>query len=918
MRRLAPVRCLAPLASFVVLSCAAEPPPPPPPPAVVPILPPAVVLPSQTRPPPREDGRLPALAAPLHYELSLEVDPNQPRFSGKVRILVQVPAVTSYVVLHGRGLNVRSAAAQVGAGFTEGVPASAAARVSHGGHAPDEIVLTFDRPLATGQAVLNLSFDAAFDDSLAGLYRVKEDGRWYAYTQFEATDARRAFPCFDEPGFKVPFNVSVVAPAGLMAISNMPEQHQESVSGGIRFDFATSPPLPTYLVAVAVGDFEVRAGQTSPLPIRLVTTKGKAHLGGLALEDTAALVGELSRYFHVGYPYPKLDIVAVPNFAAGAMENAGLITFRDELLLLDEKHASQRARMSSAEVIAHELAHQWFGDLVTTAWWNDLWLNEGFASWAQDKVIERWKPSFRTHAERLLGLADVMTTDSLASARAVRQPVRSTGEANEAFDGLTYVKGAAILGMIEHSMGGLAFQRGIESYMRTNAWKAATADDLLHALDQASGKNISLIAASFLDRPGVPVVTVAADCKSRPASLIVTQSSWHLLGATTSANAPAPWIIPLDIRTDSGGSSELLTQPSATAPVAKCPTWISPNDGGFNYYRYALDEKRWTALAKTLPTMDVENRLGFVTNLWAGVRSGGLSPDVLLRLLPSFDTEQDRVVVDAEIAALSGVSHALVTDAARPAFAKYVLARLAPHQHPAAGSAHKGEVQTPTDEALERRALFAALGNLADEPATLDEASRLTSSWLADPSTVDPDLARAAVVLGSRKAGPERIAALRAAMKGAKNPYDRKTAMLALGGFGDPGALDKGLDVVLSDDVPTQDVRTVLADAASHPTTHRRTLEWVTQHWDALRSKLPGFLAGRIFGISAEACTKEEVERMSSFFGPKAAEMDGARRPLEEALEAASFCQTLHDKDAATVDQFFQVKSTPPTAPRKQ
>ncbi len=895
-----PLRSFASFASGPVLLVAAGSGCAPDAPPLAPIAPPvALAHPPESPPPaPRDDGRLPPLAEPLRYALSLDIDPNKPRFAGSVRILVRVPASTSYIVLSGRGLAVHDADAQVA---LERVHASVTARNAAGGHDPEELVLTFDRPLPVGEAVLELAYDAPFEPSLAGLYRVEDGGRWYAFSQFEATDARRAFPCFDEPGFKVPFDVSITTPTGLLAVSNMPETGRAASGDRTRFDFQTSPPLPSYLVAFAVGDFDVREGQATPFPIRLVTTKGKAGGGATALDDTAKLSAELAGYFHIAYPYPKLDIVAVPNFAAGAMENAGLITFREEALLLDA-HPPRDARIGVATTIAHELAHQWFGDLVTMRWWDDLWLNEGFATWAEVKIVQRWKPEFQEAESANAALGSLMAVDSLHSARAVRQPVKTSAEADEAFDRLTYEKGAAVLRMVESALGSEAFQHGVEAYLRDHAWKNATADDLLRALGEAGKTDVAALAGSFLDRPGVPVVTFDVDCKSTPAKLALSQDAWLPLGETH-AESPRPWRVPVEVTTPYGTWKTLLDGHSGSLAVGKCPEWVDPSAGGLGYYRYALGEKGWTALAGALPKLDIAARLGFVANAWAGVKSGTLAPATLLLLLPALDGDPSRVVVEAEIEVLHGLSHALVSDAARPAFARYVAARLARQDARFAINT----LAPPPDAALLRRDLFAAEGELAEDPKTLAEADKLATAWLADAASVDGDLARVALPLASRHAGPARIDALREALKNGKTPNDRKTALLAFGGFSDPATLDRALDVTLTGEVFSQDVLDVLEEATAHRATRLAAFDWLTRHWDAVRAKLPSFFAGYAFGLAKLACGKDEEVKVAAFFGPRADGVEGAKRPWDEAREAVARCSALREYGAAKVERFFQV-----------
>ena len=368
-------------------------------------------------------------------------------------------------------------------------------------------MLSFDRVIPVGPADLEIDYEGAFATGLRGLYRVEEGGRWYAFTQFEPTDARRAFPCFDEPGIKTPFTVTVTAPADRSrspTCASRPPPRSRGGNGRVKFEFEASPPLPTYLVAIAVGAFDLREALAGTLAIRLAAVSGKARLGGGALAAARGQLVELERYFGRRYPYAKLDLLAVPSFGAGAMENAGLITFREERILLDER-ASLAARIGMAGLIAHEAAHQWFGDLVTMAWWDDLWLNEAFASFMADEIVDAWRPATRARLQALALKSQVMADDSLATARRIRQPVRSTSEAQEAFDSVTYAKGRAVLAMTEAWLGPDAFRAGLRGYLQRHEWGNATADDLYAALAAASdGRDVAGVMRSFTDQIGVP------------------------------------------------------------------------------------------------------------------------------------------------------------------------------------------------------------------------------------------------------------------------------------------------------------------------------------------------------------------------------------------------------------------------------
>ena len=603
----------------------------------------------QTPPPPREDGRLPATATPQRYRIALTIDPGKPRFSGVAEVQITVPQPTFYVVMHARDMLVSRATARIGA---LEIPATTTLRLAVGGVIPEELVLAFDRPLPVGPAALEIAYEAPFATDLAGLYRVEEQGRWYAYTQFESTDARRAFPCFDEPGFKTPYNVTIAAPPGMIALTNSPEIGAAPGAGGdVLHTFAGSQPLPSYLVAFAVGDFDIAEGRREPFPIRVVTTKGRARLAGLALDVAAALVDKLGDYFDMRYPYPKLDLVAVPDFAAGAMENPGLVTFRDVLLLIDPQRATTSTRRAQAEVIAHEFAHQWFGDLVTMKWWNDIWLNEGFATWAEAKIVDQWKPTFGATLSQIAGLEYVMDTDSLKSARAVREPVRSTSEAMEAFDGITYQKGAAVLRMIESYLGADVFQRGVQRYVHENAWKNASADDLFKALDYVSTQKVEQLASGFLDHPGIPQVLLAWKCDGGSGKLELRQSEWHSLGGVDLAGGDKhTWTLPVCVAIDGLKAKSCFTL--AGDPIVRnlsaqsCPAWVYPNASQAGYYRFLVERDKLFALAHAARSLDPAERLGLVANAWAGVRQGAIAPGALLDLLPLFDGESNRFIVD--------------------------------------------------------------------------------------------------------------------------------------------------------------------------------------------------------------------------------------------------------------------------------
>ncbi len=891
---------LAVLAALFALlaGCPGEPPVATPP--AVPAPPPPTPLPE-----PRADGRLPPLASPVRYTLDLKIDPAQPRFEGTVRIDVDVPQRTSWVVLHAHAIDIARARAVFGPpNGQQELVARTTMRAAKGAKDPEELVLFFDQPLPAGRIALELGYSAPFDDELSGLYRIKEGDRWYAFTQFEATDARRAFPCFDEPAFKVPFELSITAPPGTIALANTPEAARE----GARFRFAPTPPLPSYLLAFAVGDFDVRdSGRSEKPAIRIVTTKGKppSH-GDLALETTAGILGVLEQYFGIPYPYPKLDIVAVPELAAGAMENPGLVTFREERLLLDPQRASVAARRSQALVVAHELAHQWFGDLVTASWWNDLWLNEGMATWMEWRAVEKWRPSLGARTDAIASALGIMDYDALATARAIRQPVTSTSEAHEAFDGITYEKGAAVLATIEKWIGEDAFRRGVRAYLEENAWKSVQADKLLGALDRASGKDVTQMASAYLDRAGVPAVDTHLECE--PAGrwhAELTQEPWRPLGSQVPAEDDRVWTIPVCVRALGDAKSTCADlafgAPSLVAGRGRCPGAIHPNVDSA-YYRFVVSDKETLRLGEAKKDLDVPARLSLLSNTWAGVRAGKLDAKTLVKLLPLFDDDPTRHVAAQVATILAGMDHALVEEDARPAFQKLVAARFTKKKKELGWVPKPGESSGSGDEAMLRRTVLAAMGDLAEDEATLKEAGELASKWLTDPASIDADTASIAVDLASRRADASRLDALRDAAKKAKTREDRITALRAMTGFDDPALIGKALDLVLTDEIRIPEIRYVMGSAFARRRAQPIAEAWVRAHWDELRKKLPGSLSAGLVRAAGVGCTKVDAEERAAFYTPRATSIEGAQRPLAEALESVSLCAELrrHGSSALT------------------
>ena len=620
---------------------------------------------------------------PLGYRMRLAIDPTKKRFSGVVDIDVDVRKAVPFIVLHGRDLAISSA--KVGA-----ASARPHFRAAFGQRdAMDEVLLVpadaASEGVPAGKTTIHVEYDAPFGD-LWGIYRVELAGKSYVFTQLEAIQARRMFPCFDEPRFKTPFELELDVPKGMQAFANTSSTRAEE--GDVaRFTFAKTRPLPTYLLAVAIGDLDAVEGPKDPAPVRLIRTKGDPSLGLASMDASARVMKALEEWFATKYAYGKLDIVAVPEFGPGAMENAGLVTFRDDLLLTGPRAAASAIRRQRY-VIAHEFAHQWFGDLVTMEWWDDLWLNEGFATWMQATAADAAFPGFFGAEDRVGDKNVAMNFDVLASAKAVRPTITTTDQIFEAGGWSAYQKGAAVISMLEHWAGEGLVKKGIQDYIRAHEDGAVTSKDLFAALDDVAkqgghvGANLSTVASSFLDQPGVPLVSfdLVCDAKTNTAKLGLRQERMPDIAKT----GPLPagtWTVPVCVRPEGGAMTCAVIDPavgSASIDLPKCPKWVAPNDGETGYYRWQITGAPFDALVAKAE-LSPRERAGVILNTWALVKAGINPPAFLVSALKKIDTTRaPRVVVQTLVDVFSDLRRVLPGGVASKPFAALVHAALDP------------------------------------------------------------------------------------------------------------------------------------------------------------------------------------------------------------------------------------------------
>jgi len=858
-------------------------------------------------PAPLESGRLSDAARPTHYALSLIVDPEKDRFAGDVTIDIELREPTRFIVLHGRELSLVRAEALVGGEY---VPVEIEERAAAGGKGePEELVVRLARTVPPGHVQLRIAYSAPLVDVLTGLYRVRDGEDSFAFTQFQPADARRVFPCFDEPAFKVPFDVKVTTPKQNLVFGNTPEVERIPSEDGqdVTFVFATTPPLPTYLVAVAVGPLEAREAEGAPIPLRLITTRGKGHLGEPVLSAARDHARMLANYFDRPFPFPKLDLLAVPEFGYGAMENAGLVTFREELVLFDSTDASPQARRQMGVTVAHELSHHWFGNSVTIEWWDDLWLNEGFATWLAAKIVDEWKPGSGARLEGLAAKSRAMDLDALDSARAVRQPVHSTSEAEAAFDAIVYDKGSSVLGMLEQWLGPEVFRDGVRSFIAAHEGTTATSADLFQALSVAAGREVWPVASTFLDQSGVPLVRAELSCAAAGsgagATLRLEQSRHRARPSTAEERRDTSWMIPVCVAFDGDGGQPacgLLEGPSLSLelPGERCPRWVYPNAGESGYYRFALSEQGFRSLVRSRGALGVAHRVGLVSNMWALVQSGDLEPELTMKLLFELRRERDRLVVEQIIAVLRAMNIELVSDAERPRFRRYATALLLPMAKELGWSKRERD---SGDDRLLRRSVLEALSVLSDDRWMKTKANERAQAYLDDPASMDVEIAGIALSVASRHGKPEMFTRLTQALRDASTPQHRLAALSALASLGDPALLRRALDLILSGEVRKQDAFYLIRGASAWPESQPVVIDWLEARFPEIRQRLPGFIITRFLDGLDNVCEPALRNRLADLLGPGMKDVEGASSRLSQVLEKADSCVASRARAARSV-----------------
>jgi aminopeptidase N/puromycin-sensitive aminopeptidase len=827
--------------------------------------------------------RLPEIARPENYKLTFTPDLENARFEGDEAIAIRVLKPTSEITLNAVDIDFHDVTITSGS-------ATQKAKVT-----PEKdkemVVLSVEKPLAAGAATIHITYTGILNSEMRGLYLGKDDqGRKYAATQFESTDARRAFPSFDEPDYKATFDITAVADKGQVAISNY-KVVSDSPGPGDKHTvkFATTAKMSSYLAALVVGNFEYVEGSADGIPIRIYSTPGKKEMGKFALQVAEQNVGYYDKYFGIKYPYGKLDLIALPDFSAGAMENIGCITFREVLLLIDEKQGSVDLKKTIASVTAHEIAHMWFGDLVTMKWWDDVWLNEGFATWMSSKPLQKWKPEWNFALDDVSGTGGTLNVDALDNTRPIHQAAETPAQIQELFDGIAYGKAASVLRMLEAYLGEETFRAGINVYLKQHEYANATAEDFWDAQAKTSKKPVDRIMPTWIKQAGEPIVNVKAQCSGNSTSVTLTQQRYYFDRSKFESPNDQLWQIPVCLKgsaTTGAPKCELLTRKEESFTLPGCSNWVLANAGATGYYRVGYQPDTVRSLARAAETkLSPAERISLQNDIWASVRVGREPVGDYLAFAQGVQSDRNRAVLEEVLGRLDYIREYLVNESDSDAFRAWLRQYLKPVMDEVGWEQKPGD----TDEQRTLRSrLLTALGQNAQDPDAIAEARKLADQALSDPASVDHQLAGSALAVAAIAGDAAFYDKLMTALKNAKSPEEYYAHFFTLPQFRDPKLLERTLEFAVSPDVRSQDTLQLISGVMDNPEGQKLAWDFVRQHWSEVEKAGGPFASAHIVGTTSNFCDAGMRDQVTEFFNVH--KIAAAERTYRQSIERINNC----------------------------
>ena len=835
--------------------------------------------------------RLGKKVRPISEHIALTLDPDKPAYSGVATIQLKVIEATRSFDLNLQDLEPETITLMRGSQSVAGIKSERAAA--------SRLVINAPRQLMPGDYTLRVPFHGNLGTKGVGLYRVVKDGSGYVFTQFEPADARKAVPCWDEPAFKIPYQIALTIPRATVAVSNTPVERETSRGEQKTVVFRRTKPLPSYLVALTAGPLEFVPVPGTHFPARIVTLKGQKELGMIAAERVAPIVAAEEKYFGRPYPSEKLDLIAVPEYWWGAMENPGAITFLDSILLIDPKAATLQQKAAFDDTFAHELAHQWFGDLVTMVWWDDLWLNESFANWMANKVMQEVRPELGTDALSLQDIERAMQQDARLTTHAVRREVLDPDQVYTE-PGITYSKGEAILAMFEEFLGAATFRKGINDYLKQHEYGNATSADLWKALSSASGHDIGRSMSTFIGQPGYPLVEI------EPAAGSFRLSQQRFANASTTAPAQT-WSVPMTLEFSKGGPTEKRSvlldahQMSVSLDPATVK-WLEPNANARGYYRWSLPPAMIAALASDASGhLNVRERMDLVSNATALLDAGRMHSDTYLDLLSRLSNDPSPSVLFVLLDSIGNAYTTFVTPPLGESFAAYVRKTLQPAVKRYGLDPRAGE-----DAAVNifRPRLIDSLANFGNDPEVIEFARKKAASYLEDPSSVDASIAPQVLMVAAANGDQAMFDLYRKRFETAGDPRMRATFLAALGNFRDPKLREEALAYGLSGSLRANEIFAIPFGGERTEQARQKRFEWVLEHWSEMIKRVPTELQSIVVAFGG-GCNAERIEATRKYFSDPAHQVEGAADRLEKVTEAVNDCIALRAREQTAVAKYL-------------
>ena len=846
-------------------------------------------------------GQLPKNIVLRHYTIHIQPDLEKFTTHGKVIVDLEVLKPAQEIILNALDLEITHA-------ILLGKPdVTLKPKLDLG---KQTVTLKLPQPLRPGNYRLALEFNGQIGEQAQGLFYVRyaapSGKKVLLATQLEPTDARRMFPCWDEPVFRATFELTAVLPEKFRVVSNMPMEHETPVAGGLKeVKFARTPPMPSYLVLLVAGEMEELNGEAEGVQIRILTTEGKREQGRYALAATKELLAYYNQYFGIKYPLPKLDQIAIPGGFSGAMENWGAITYNESLLLYDPKTSSLQTQRDLFVTVAHEMSHQWFGNLVTTAWWDNLWLNEGFASWMEIKATDHFNPDWQMWLSASSDKSAVMSGDAHPTTHPIQQVVENESEANDAFDSITYQKGGAFLHMLEDYLGPEEFRKGIQQYLSAHLYSNATTADLWNALEKVSGKPIRAISTGWTAQPGLPVVTVQADCINGRQVISLTQQRFTVQDPHPQ---PLQWKIPIAFSTAAHPeriTRLLLKNKSTSTTLLDCADIPKFNVGDHGYYRVQYAPALFDQLQKNINRLTPADRLNLLNDCWAMVEADRASTTGYFALVGALKDETTYAIWEQILSTLYLLDALEQKQPGRPAFQQYACRLLRPQFERLGWERQPGE---PINAALLRGKVIAGLGHFGDAEI-IAAAKKRFETFLSRPETLPPELRPSVVKIAGRYSDQTIYGQIHDLARHATGTEERQLYYAAMATSLDPELAQATLALSLTNEIVPQEATDLVITVADVGEQNELAWEFATRHMPELLAKVDSFSRNNyvpsILSSFSDSVRADELEA----YVKKNVSSDALVK-AREAAEEIRFKAMLKQREIPVVDKWVKTQLT--------